>query len=112
MLADGLQTVIKVLNTVLSTAAFQESMKKCFVEVGLTKQPDGTYKQYTAKKKGWLNHLIPQPKESDHAVSTAEVASELELTARPEHDRDEDDPGEEEEEEEQEQEEQEEEQEE
>ena len=48
--------------------------------------------QYTVKKKGWLKHLIPQAAESDEAVSVGEIASEVELTARPEHDRDADDP--------------------
>ena len=62
------------------------------IQVGLAKQTDGTYKQYTAQKKGWLGHLIPQPKESEQSVSTAEIATELELTARPEHDRDAPDP--------------------
>ena len=56
------------------------------------KKEDGNYVQYTAKKKGWLKHVIPQPTESEEAVSVGEIASELELTARPEHDRDDDDP--------------------
>ena len=40
----------------------------------------------------WLKHLISQPSEATDAVSVGEIASELEMTARPEHDRDDDDP--------------------
>ena len=38
----------------------------------------------------WLKHLISQPSEATDAVSVGEIASELEMTARPEHDRDDD----------------------
>ena len=62
------------------------------MEVGLVKKEDGKYNQYTTKKKGWLKHLISQPSEATDAVSVGEIASELEMTARPEHDRDDDDP--------------------
>ena len=33
--ADGLLTLMKVLSTTLATEKFEESMRKCFVDVGL-----------------------------------------------------------------------------
>ena len=37
--ADGIRTVIKVEETELATPDFRQSMSRCFVSVGLTKDP-------------------------------------------------------------------------
>eukprot|EP00966_Prymnesium_polylepis_P231586 5357975-Prymnesium_polylepis.1 len=57
-------------------------MKQCFVHVGLSKGPDGTYAVYSPTKKGLLAQAIPQVKSSDDAVSIGEIASEVALTSR------------------------------
>ena len=81
--ADGLQTLIKVLNTSLSTPAFESSLHKCFIEVGLLKGEDGTFVQFAYKKKGFLTRHIPQVQSSEDKVSVGEIAAELALTSRP-----------------------------
>ena len=63
--ADGLLTLMKVLSTTLATTKFEDSMRKCFVDVGLAPaevSPDtATYKIYTEHKRGSLNPKLWQP---------------------------------------------------
>lgn len=81
-LAKGLLTIFKVIKENLETPRFKQSMKQCFVHVGLSKGPDGTYAVYSPTKKGLLAQAIPQVKSSDDAVSIGEIASEVALTSR------------------------------
>ena len=65
--ADGLLTLMKVLNTSLATEKFESSMAKCFVDVGLAPCPElsddsaDVYKTYTSHKRGSLNPKLWQP---------------------------------------------------
>ena len=82
-LADGLLTLLKVLDTSLSTDKFKDALLKCFTEVGLVEQDDETFVKFSYNKKGYLTKHIPQAQSSDDAVSVGEIASELALTNRP-----------------------------
>jgi hypothetical protein len=81
--AEGVLTLLNVLSTSLATPAFEESMRKCFVQVGLQKGDDKEYVLYSATRKGFLQQIMPQVKSSDDAISVGEVASELVLSSRP-----------------------------
>ena len=57
-LVDGLRTVLKVEETTLRTAKFKESMRKCFIAVGLVKESDfNHFKRYVPTKCGFLSSL-------------------------------------------------------
>ena len=89
--SEGLLTLFEVLSTSLATPKFQESMKKCFVTVGLAPVNDGSYLLYNATRKGTLVQLMPQVQYSDDAVSVGAMAAEIALTSRPEDSSDEED---------------------
>jgi hypothetical protein len=63
--ADGLQTLITVLNTTLATTKFQTSMQRCFVDVGLAPynvtDVEKFYRVYTDHKRGSLNPKLWKP---------------------------------------------------
>jgi hypothetical protein len=80
---EGLLSLLEVLKTSLATPAFQESMRKCFIAVGLAPGSDGEYVLYSASRKGTLSQIIPQVQYNDEAVSIGEIASEIALTRRP-----------------------------
>ena len=82
-LADGLRTLLQVLNTNLSTDKFKDSLLKCFIEVGLAEQDDETFVQFSYNEKGYLTKHIPPAASSGDGVSIGEIASELALTNRP-----------------------------
>ena len=84
-IGTGLLTLFDVMDTSLHTANFTVSMRKCFVEVGLLPQADGTYVKFNYHKKGFLTKLIPQATEAhaDMGPTFGDVATELELTNRP-----------------------------
>ena len=81
--ADGLLTLLRVLEESLGTEAFKNSLFKCFVQVGLQEDDDETFVQFSYKKKGLLTRHIPQAATSAEGVSVAEIASEIALTSRP-----------------------------
>ena len=81
---QGLLIVFKVIKQSLETPAFQESMKKCFQKVGLTRLDDGSFAVYSPTVKGILSQHISQPAASTgEFVSVGEVATELAVTSRP-----------------------------
>ena len=56
--ADGIRTVIKVEETELATPDFRKSMSRCFVSVGLKKDPvTDKYVPYSHKKSGTMSSL-------------------------------------------------------
>ena len=56
--ADGIRTVIKVEETELATPDFRQSMSRCFVSVGLKKDPvTDKYVTYSHKKSGTISSL-------------------------------------------------------
>ena len=56
--ADGIRTVIKVEETELATPDFRQSMSRCFVSVGLKKDPvTDKYVTYSHKKSGTMSSL-------------------------------------------------------
>ena len=81
--ADGLLTLLRVLEESLGTEAFKKSLFKCFVQVGLQEEDDETFVKYSYNKKGFLTRHIPQAATSAEGVSVAEIASEIALTSRP-----------------------------
>ena len=57
-IAQGLRTVLEVERTTLASASFQASLQRCFVSVGLTRDPTTQlYKKYMAMKAGFLSAL-------------------------------------------------------
>ena len=81
--ADGLLTLLRVLEESLGTEAFKNSLFKCFVQVGLQEEDDETFVKYSYNKKGFLTRHITQAATSAEGVSVAEIASEIALTSRP-----------------------------
>ena len=82
--AEGLRTLLNVLDGSLSTKEFKASLRKCFVEVGLLEDDNKCFKQFHFQKKGFLTRHIPQVQSpSDTGVSVGEIASEVALTSRP-----------------------------
>ena len=88
--AQGLKTVFKVMKESLETAAFQESMRKCFQKVGIAPLSDGSsdgslrFAAYSPTLKGALAKHVPQAVAlEDAAISVGEVATELALESRP-----------------------------
>ena len=57
-MADGLATLLSVLAVNLATPAFEESMRKCFVAVGLWKNESGEFEKFVYKKAGFLKAII------------------------------------------------------
>ncbi|KAJ1442028.1 hypothetical protein B484DRAFT_390393 [Ochromonadaceae sp. CCMP2298] len=49
---DAVSTLLQVVTTDLATVPFQQSLAKCFVDVGLTPIPDNHFMNYVAKKMG------------------------------------------------------------
>ena len=82
--SQGMRTVLEVLNTTLNTPKFQESMRKCFIQVGLVPGADGQFIEYSPTRKGILTQIIPQVQVPEEAVSVGELASEVCLIPRPE----------------------------
>ena len=77
------------MDTSLHTAAFTLSLRACFVEVGLLPKDDGSYVNFSYKKKGYLTSHIPQAPEIvnvDIGPTFGEVATAIELTNRPDDD--------------------------
>ena len=81
--SEGLLILFEVLSTSLTTPKFQESMKKCFVTVGLAPDSDGSCLLYSATRKGTLAQLMvmPQVQCYDEAVSVGELLQRLLLQA-------------------------------
>ena len=73
--AEGIKTVLEVLNTTLTTEKFQESMRRCFVAVGLAPDTSGAYVQYSPSRKGYIASLLPQVQNHDHAISVGEIST-------------------------------------
>lgn len=90
-LVDGLRTVIEVEETTLATEKFQDSMRKCFVAVGLSRSLDGTFNQYHEKRAGALQQMSPlhltiarEEKRADFdSFTLGDVAAEVEFAKPP-----------------------------
>lgn len=89
-ITSGLRTVLKVEEECLGTTAFQASMKRCFVSVGLAPTELGDFVKYRDKKKGTLSTLHAQAEQANAICDpvsprfcVGEYVAELELTARP-----------------------------
>ena len=88
--ADGLLTLIKVLNTTLATEQFQKSMSKCFEDVGLAPvcltHEQATYRVYEAHKRGSLNKSLWNPQltvpEGACLADAVEASCEMEILTR------------------------------
>ena len=88
--ADGLLTLIKVLNTTLATEQFQKSMSKCFEDVGLAPvcltHEQATYRVYEAHKRGSLNKSLWNPQltvpEGACLADAVEASCEMEIMTR------------------------------
>ena len=60
-LVDGLRTVIEVEETTLCTPKFRESMRRCFIAVGLIAKPESNeFARFVAVKAGFLSKLHEQ----------------------------------------------------
>ena len=79
--AEGLLTLLSVLDGSLGTEDFKASLRKSFVDVGLLEDDSECFKQFNFKKKGYLTKNIRQV--HDAGVSVGEIASEVALTSRP-----------------------------
>ena len=81
--AEGITTVLRVLQDSLSTDSFRESMRRCFIHVGLWRDAEGNFDVYNRTKKGVLQQLIKPGHSSNETMTLGEVASEVVLTTRP-----------------------------
>jgi hypothetical protein len=81
--AEGITTVLRVLQDSLSTDSFRESMRRCFIHVGLWRDAEGNFDVYNRTKKGVLQQLIKPGHSSNETMTLGEVAFEVALTTRP-----------------------------
>ena len=82
--AQGITTVLAVLQESLSTDSFKASMRRCFISVGLWRQEgNGDFMLYAQTKKGVMQQIMKPSHSSDDAVTVGEIAAEVALTSRP-----------------------------
>ena len=82
--AEGITTVLKVLKEELTRDSFKDSMRRCFINVGLWKAAGASdFAIYTRAKKGIMQQIIRPAHSSDDAVTVGEIAAEVALTTRP-----------------------------
>ena len=81
-LADGLLTALRVCDEVFTSKLFQAGMQRAFVSVGLSPQADGSFKEYSAHRKGKVYSLPNSTLESVTSSSLSEIASEVLVETR------------------------------
>ena len=86
---DGLRTVREVCETTFKRESFKESMRKCFVGVGLAASSEGKFVTNMQQRKGSLAVKVDLvPVDKDDTTTLGEVAAELEMVQREGHDSD------------------------
>ena len=85
-IADGIRAVIEVEETVLATPKFRKSMRKCFVSVGLKKDPvTDEYVNFCHSKSGTISHLHREVErlQDNESFCIGDEAMQLDMVKRP-----------------------------
>ena len=89
-LIDGLRTVLEVEETTLMTDKFKNSLRKCFVSVGMTRNAEGGYQRYLPGHKGTMTHMSElhaqvekSTKKESKSLVLGDLATQLVLVSPP-----------------------------
>ena len=81
-LHQGVATTLKTVHENLSTPKFKESMRRTFVKVGLSPEPDGKFVVYKSHKKaGWLKTELIEMGADAASLTEAEGTDDVSRSA-------------------------------